>query len=101
MKTEIRVQLKEFNGANIIRVTAGTNCPQGGDTGHGGRTAFGIKDLGSTDMRISINGGEMYGIDSFMLVFGGDSEFDTFVDALKFALKTFKKMKESDTMEVL
>jgi hypothetical protein len=91
---QIKIFKKEITGANIIEVCAGTNSPMGGDTGHGGRTVFPISDLASTDMRMAINGSPAQPIESFMLVFGGDSEFNTFVEALRFALSIFEGDRE-------
>jgi hypothetical protein len=40
----IVASVDEFFGANCLRVTVGTNCPQGGDSGHGGRTVLILED---------------------------------------------------------
>lgn len=37
---------KEFLAANAISVEVGTNGFKGGDSGHGSRTYFKLKDLG-------------------------------------------------------
>jgi hypothetical protein len=79
---------------NVLTVQAGTNCPQGGDTGHGGRTFVSFINRGGTDIRVAINGGEFEDVDSIRIVFGGDSEHDTFVEALEFALSVIKKDKK-------
>jgi hypothetical protein len=39
MKT-IPFSTKKINSLNVLTVSAGTNTPCGGDTGHGGRTFF-------------------------------------------------------------
>ena len=38
----------EIQSANILRVSAQTNGPQGGDAGHGCRTEIKIEDMGGT-----------------------------------------------------
>jgi hypothetical protein len=91
MKQIIVVQEQQITSANTITVQAGTNCPQGGDTGHGGRTLFGITDQGSTDMRISVDGGPYQPIDSFTIILGGDSEKNTFVEALQFGVEVLTR----------
>jgi hypothetical protein len=45
--TEITTYTREVISCNILQVEAGTNGYQGGDSGHGGRTYFRIKDEGS------------------------------------------------------
>lgn len=78
-----------ITSANILEVEVGTNCPQGGDTGHGGRTYFRLTDLGGTDMvpypelTDGLN-------NSISIEFGGDCELYTFIQALEFALKILK-----------
>lgn len=46
-----------FENFNILKVDVGTNCPCGGDTGHGGRTLLRFTNEGSTDMWVRIDGG--------------------------------------------
>jgi hypothetical protein len=86
-RVTVETRQREFNSANILRVTVGTNCPQGGDTGHGGRTILVLEDGGGTDIRV--NAGER----SVELVFGGDTECETLIDTLEFAAKTLKDMR--------
>ena len=43
--TEITTYTREVISCNILQVEAGTNGFQGGDSGHGSRTYFRIKDL--------------------------------------------------------
>ena len=82
---------KELVDANIIKVSAGTTGYRGGDSGHGGRTVFRLLDKAGTDMRVSINGGEPQDVQEVALIFGGDSELDTFKQALLFAYETLEK----------
>lgn len=82
---------KEFVSANILSVAVGSNCPQGGDTGHGGRTYLAIENEASTDMRVIVDGQEFEHADKIELIFGGDTEHATFIDALEFALAHLKK----------
>jgi hypothetical protein len=36
----IETVTSEFNSANVLRMTVGTNCPRDGDAEHGGRTVI-------------------------------------------------------------
>ncbi len=82
--------IERCSHANIIEVEAGTTGFRGGDTGHGARTYFRIKDLGGTDMKITnINGG-------VVIELGGDAEIITFIKALEFAVSILKYKTEED-----
>lgn len=83
---------KEIIDANIITVKVGTTGYKGGDTGHGGRTVLELKNEASTDMRVSVNGGELQYAEKVTLVFGGDSELDTLKEALLFAYEALEEM---------
>lgn len=50
--TEITTYTRDVVSANILEVEAGTTGYMGGDTGHGGRTYFRIKDEGGTDIGV-------------------------------------------------
>ena len=43
--TEISTYTRDVVSCNILEVEAGTTGYRGGDTGHGGRTYFRIKDI--------------------------------------------------------
>jgi len=84
---EVKLIEEIFESCNILKVQAGTNCPMGGDSGHGGRTVLRIMDMGGSDIRVGINGAAAEPVQSIEIVLGGDCEHDTFVDALDFALR--------------
>ena len=109
---QIDTKKRECVSANIIEVEAGTTGHRGGDSGHGGRTYLRLSDLASTDMRLSFNseylvngvvniGGKQYQLSDISfsnleakdieIIFGGDCELDTFIEALEFALNTLKE----------
>lgn len=52
--TEITTYTRDVVSCNILEVEAGTTGFMGGDTGHGGRTYFAIRDEGCTDMDIRV-----------------------------------------------
>ena len=88
---KLRMFHKTFESANIITASAGTNCPQGGDTGHGGRTVFRLTNEASTAMAIRVNGGKLIqDVDQVELLFGGDCEHETLIAALEFALDVLR-----------
>ena len=89
-KIQVPVESKIINSCNILEVTVGTNCPCGSDSGHGGRTFFKLKDLAGTDMRVRVAGVE-YRNESVEIIFGGGSEFGTFMEAMEFAIETLKR----------
>lgn len=93
--TEITTYTRDVVSANILQVEAGTNGYQGGDSGHGSRTYFRIKDEGSTDMNIETHINR-YGGSEFEVTLGGDCELETMIRALKFIVKVL----EDESQEV-
>ena len=81
---EIKTYKREITSCNIIEVEVGTTGHMGGDTGHGGRTYLKIQNLSSTDMRPKAYSDD-YGHNHVEIVLGGDTELDTFYEALCFA----------------
>jgi hypothetical protein len=93
--TEITTYTREVISCNILQVEAGTNGFQGGDSGHGSRTYFRIKDLASTDINIRSHT-DSYGGSEFEVTLGGDCELETMIRALKFITKVL----EDESQEV-
>lgn len=91
-----KIYSREIINANILEIEVGTTGFCGGDTGHGGRTYFSLKDLSNTDMRVRIKDTlgsdvcEYYDADLIEIAFGGDAELVTFVEALEFAIKKYR-----------
>lgn len=83
-------ETEQFTSANIIEVTVASNGLQGGDSGHGSRTYFSLEDLASTDMDIRTSGKKVE------IMLGGDTELQTFTDALRWAADTLEKMSDQD-----
>lgn len=77
--------------ANIMTIEVGTNCPQGGDAGHGGRTFLRIHNDSCTNLRVRVNDGKLVDADSVELVLGGDTECETFIQVLEYAVATLKE----------
>jgi len=86
---------KEITSCNILKCSVETNCPQGGDSGHGGRTKFILENLASTDMSILVHGDALEP-DKIEIMFGGDSECETFIEALQFAQQTLKQIVKNN-----
>jgi hypothetical protein len=82
---------QEFTSCNILEATVDTNIPQGGDTGHGGETQFELRDSAGTDWTIYVDGKEVaYRPKEVVIALGGDSEGETFTDALMWAGQRLK-----------
>ena len=92
--------LEEFKRANILRVTVGTNCPRGGDSGHGGRTVLIFEDGGGTDLRCGIDSASAADSKRIELVLGGDSEFETLIEGLEFAAQTLRLLHSANVRSV-
>lgn len=98
----------ELTSCNILCVEVGSNGFQGGDSGHGSRTVVRLTDIASTDLRLTfrckpLSGGGIGRSDTgriegkdlecetLSIIVGGDSELDTLIGALEFAVETLKK----------
>ena len=77
---------KQLVSANILGIHAGTTGPQGGDWGHGSRAYVKLKDEGGTGWLIRVDG-EVFQPTEIEILVGGDSELETFKNALFFAAK--------------
>ena len=93
--TELTTYTRDVVSANILKVEAGTNGFQGGDSGRGGRTYFRIEDNGCTDMTVR-SYTDKYGSSGFEVILGGDCELETMIRALKFITKVL----EDESQEV-
>ena len=82
---EVETYKTEITDCNILEVEVGTTGHMGGDTGHGGRTYLRIRNLASTDM-VCNEHHDNYGHSWVEINLGGDSELDTFYEALQFAV---------------
>ena len=86
----------EIASANIIEVKVGTTGFRGGDSGHGGRTYFSIKDLGGTDITVNTIK-DPFGCKGFEVILGGDCELATLINALTY-IKTKLEEKADETV---
>ncbi len=87
---KIPVHSLSITKMNLLTVQVGTNCPQGGNYSHGGRTVFRIIDDGATSLRVRIDGQEEQRPAKVELVLGGDHEAESFVEALEFAARVLR-----------
>lgn len=80
----------EITSCNILEVEVGTTGYMGGDSGHGCKTYFRLKDLASTDITVeSIT--DKYGSSEVIIQLGGDTELQTFIEALKYAVTVLEE----------
>ena len=87
---QLTVHSHSLVSACKMTVQAGTNYPQGGDSGHGGRTVFRIIDDGATSMAVRVNGKEGSDASSVEIILRGDCEAECFAEALEFAARTIR-----------
>lgn len=80
---------------NIIEVETGTNCPKGGDNGHGGRTYLRIQDISATFIKIT----QLSNGNGVELELCGDSECSTLIKALEFAVTKLKEQWENNKID--
>ena len=92
--TEITTYTRDVISCNLLEVEAGTTGFMGGDTGHGGRTYFRIKDEGCTDMEINVMRDRFGNTEGLEVVLGGDCELETMIRALKFITKVLEEESE-------
>ena len=92
--TELTTYSRDVVSANILQVEAGTTGYKGGDTGHGGRAYFRIKDEGCTDMEVHVMRNRFGNTEGFEVVLGGDCELETMIRALKFITKVLEEESE-------
>jgi hypothetical protein len=85
---------REIFDANIFEIEVGTNGYQGGDSGHGSRTYFRVKDICSSDINVKTLTDKFGDTTGVEVLLGGDSELRTFIEALEFALKVLKEESE-------
>ena len=81
---------KELTSANILLVEAGTSAPQGGAASHGGKTVLQLIDEGGTDWHITIDGKDIGSLGTLRIEFWGDTEADTFMRSLEYALQVYR-----------
>lgn len=74
---------------DVLKVTAGTNGIQGGDSGHGGKTFIKLQMTGG-DMSVAVNGKPFDEAEDVVISFGGDWELVDLIDALKFAAESIQ-----------
>lgn len=89
--TEITTYSRDVVSCNILEVEAGTTGYMGGDTGHGGRTYFSIKDAACTDMDVRVLRDRFGDCTAFEVSLGGDCELETTIRALKFITKVLEE----------
>ena len=80
----------EYTSAPLLQVTVGTNAPQGGDSGHGGRTLLRFEDLGGFDATVLFEG-KRFQLSKLEIVCGGDCEAQMIVEALRNAADTLEE----------
>ena len=83
---DVKTYREEFGSFSALEVEVGTNGFHGGDAGHGCCTYFRLENLCDTYMDASYD----RNLKKLELTLGGDSELESFVDALEFAVSVLK-----------
>ena len=89
--TKISTYTRDVVSCNILEVEAGTTGYSGGDTLHGGRNYFRMKDAACTDMDIHVMRDRFGDAEGFEVMLGGDCELETMIRALKFITKVLEE----------
>jgi hypothetical protein len=100
----VKTKTKEIQTLCITECRVSTNCPHGGDAGHGGLTYFELKDGGSTCMRVSLvdhrgRHSEEIEVDSVRICLGGDQEAFNLCRLLRWAASELENMLEENHEE--
>jgi hypothetical protein len=101
--SKVQIKTKTITSFNIIRVSAGTNCPRGGDAGSGGRTYFKLENQAATSLKVKVNG-QLFNISdngNLEIILSGDAECETFLGALEFAANILKNQFNDQKEEVV
>ena len=93
MVAKIKTYKKTFSSANILSIEVGTNTPCGGDAGHGGVTVFKLRNEGGTAWELRCNGIKKEDPEEITIELYGDTEADTFIQALEYALSILKSQR--------
>jgi hypothetical protein len=104
VKLKIPVRRLEIPSANILEIEAGTDGPQGGDSGHGGRTYLRLTNGGATAWKVIVTDetGRAQHTEvpkDIEIILGGDTELDTFIEGLKFAVGTLEQLRKGQQAE--
>lgn len=83
---------KIISSANILKVVISTTGTRGGDAGHGGYACLEFFDEASTSMSVETDKTPTEFVEHIKLSFCGDTEIETFRDALLFAAQQLDRM---------
>jgi hypothetical protein len=99
---KVKIKTVEITSANILRVSVGTNCPQGGDAGHGGRTYFKLENVAGTAMVVKVNDKEidLSNDGKLEIILAGDTECETFFESLKFVVNVLENQLNETKQKV-
>ncbi|WP_296448417.1 hypothetical protein [Rhodoferax sp. UBA5149] len=100
----IKTTSQTIGGVSQLEVEAGTNGPKGGDSGSGSRTFVSIADGGGTVWNVTVvdedgNENTFESPTEIAITLGGDSELDTMIRALEFALTALRGTAEESTQK--
>ena len=91
------------NNLDLLSLEVGTNCPQGGNRSHGGRTYFKLKNqTGNAALGFDVQYSKLlekehanpYSWESIEIVLGGDFECESFIKCLEYAAERLRTQFE-------
>jgi hypothetical protein len=89
---QIAAVTRELTSANTLRATVGTNCPKGREAEESGRTILVLEADTGADLTFEASERSK----KVSLIFDGDTECDTLIDALEFAAATLRTMQHAN-----
>lgn len=103
-KTEMKSESFTVQSACVLECRVATNCPKGGDSGHGGRTVIEFTDGGCADLGLSFDDdrmqyGEVESVNCVRIRLGGDAEAYAMARLLRFAANKLEEMLEANERE--
>jgi len=93
MAGKTKTYTREFSSANILSIEVGTNTPCGGDAGHGGVTILKLRDETNTCWNLKCDDHETDQPKEITIELRGDTEAETFIKALEFAVSVLKAQR--------
>lgn len=84
-----------IQSCNCLDVDVATTGYCGGDSGHGGRTYLKLMDADCSDIDFRVSE-DKYGRKSVEMMLGGDTELETFIEALRWAADSLEKLSKTE-----
>lgn len=101
---EVETFRKDCVSCNVIDVEVGTTGPLNNNAGKGSRTYFSLRDAACTNIMANVEVDndryEFAELEKIEIILERDSEIETFIEALEFAVETLKKQVNGKQKEI-